>query len=48
MPRSRVQVTPDHNLALDLVRTTEAAAGKVQPLFDRYRAELMARSLRHW
>jgi fructose-1,6-bisphosphatase II len=26
MPRTRVQVTPDHNLALDLVRTTEAAA----------------------
>lgn len=26
MPKSRVQVTPDHNLALDLVRTTEAAA----------------------
>jgi fructose-1,6-bisphosphatase II len=26
MPATRVQVTPDHNLALDLVRTTEAAA----------------------
>ena len=26
MPRTRVQVTPDHNLALDLVRITEAAA----------------------
>ncbi|WP_309383153.1 class II fructose-bisphosphatase [Paludisphaera borealis] len=26
MPRPRLQVTPDHNLALDLVRTTEAAA----------------------
>ena len=24
--RSRLHVTPDHNLALDLVRTTEAAA----------------------
>jgi fructose-1,6-bisphosphatase II len=26
MTKTRVQVTPDHNLALDLVRTTEAAA----------------------
>src|SRR3982751_69756 len=26
MPGTRVQITPDHNLALDLVRTTEAAA----------------------
>lgn len=26
MPRTRVHITPDHNLALDLVRTTEAAA----------------------
>jgi len=26
MSRSRPQITPDHNLALDLVRTTEAAA----------------------
>ena len=26
MPGTRVHITPDHNLALDLVRTTEAAA----------------------
>jgi fructose-1,6-bisphosphatase II len=26
MPKTRLQVTPDHNLAFDLVRTTEAAA----------------------